>query len=195
VDYYPLTICGITRKLPLIQIGRKTKIASFSILGDAELVDKIATQMAKKLKRVDFDYLVGPEVKVVPLLQSLSEKLGKKRFIVCRKSAKQYMISPIILLPLSHFPKHSHPLVINGEDVKLLKNKKVVIIDDVVSTGITLRMVNKLMTDANAKIVTRLAVIKQGNQFDKNLKFDYLSTLPIIKDKHPIDTPIEKPIR
>ena len=185
MEHYTLVICGLTRKLPLIKVGRNTKIASFSILGDVELVEKIADEMVQKIKKTDFDYLVGPEVKVVPLLQSLSERLDKDRFIVCRKSAKQYMVSPVIIKPLSHFPKHSYPLVINGEDAKLLKGKKVIIIDDVVSTGITMRMINKLMADTGAIIVTHLAVIKQGNQFDKNLKFSYLNELPIIKEQNP----------
>lgn len=183
MNYYNLKICGLTRKLPLIKVGRNTSLASFSILGDVELVDKLADVMAEKLKKYKFNYLVGPEVKVLPLIHGVAKRLGHKRFIICRKSVKPYMIAPIILKPLSYFPKHARPLVLNGEDADLLKNKKVVIIDDVVSTGVTVRMMNKMMEKVGAEVVGVLAIAKQGKQFDEIKNFSYLTELPIFKEK------------
>lgn len=185
VDYYHLEICGLKRKLPLKGISKKTKIASFNILGDEELVDKVAQELAKKLKKYKFDFLVGPEVKVVPLIHELARRLGHKKYVVCRKSIKPHMISPFVIKPLPHFPKHVKPLVIDGVDSKLISGKRVAIVDDVVSTGVTMRMMRKLMEKVDAKVSVTAAVIKQGDsQFDEIENFIYLATLPIFKDKN-----------
>ena len=72
MEYYDLKICGLSRQLPIVPLGPKLKIASFNLLGDGELVEKVAEELAKKLEKEKFDHLVGPEVKVVPLVQVLS---------------------------------------------------------------------------------------------------------------------------
>ena len=181
-NFYELKICGLKRKLPLIPISQKTKIASFNILGDTELTQKVALALAKKLKKYNFDYLVGPEVKVVPLIYELSKRLGHKRYIICRKSVKPYMLAPAILKPLTYFPKHVRPLVIDGVDKNLLAGKKVVIVDDVVSTGVTLRMIKHLMEKIGTEVVATAAVIRQGDaQFDEIENFIYLNEPPIFK--------------
>ncbi len=89
MKYYSLNICGLKRKLPLAHISKKTLLANFSILGDVELVDTLADTLAKKLKEYKFDYLVGLEIKVVPLVNGIAKRWGQKRFILCRKSVKQ----------------------------------------------------------------------------------------------------------
>jgi adenine phosphoribosyltransferase len=180
--YYELKIGGLKRNLPIIPISKNTNIASFNIMGDVELVDKIADELVKKLKKYKFDYIVGPEVKVVPLIHELSKRFHLKNFIICRKSVKPYMISPVVLRPLSHFPKHIKPLVIDGSDKDLLKGKRVVIVDDVISTGVTIRMMKHLMEKVGAKVVCTAAVIKQGeSQFDTLEDFFCLSNIPIFK--------------
>ncbi|QQG47865.1 MAG: adenine phosphoribosyltransferase [Candidatus Woesebacteria bacterium] len=181
MEYFDLKICGLSRKLPLIRVGKNTRIASFSILGDVELTDCLADEIAKRLKKIKFDYLVGPEVKVLPLIHGVAKRLGHKRFVICRKSIKPYMISPVKLEPLSHFPKHIKPLVLNGSDSKLLKNKKIVVIDDVISTGVTMRMIAYLMKKLDAKVITYFAALKQGEQFDEIKNLTYLGELPIFR--------------
>lgn len=181
MDYFDLKICGLTRRLPLIHIGKNTRLASFSLLGDVELVEKVADELERKLKKVEFDHLVGPEVKVVPLVAELSRRLGHKRFVVCRKSVKPYMVSPVILKPLPHFPKHVRQLVIDGVDVDLIRGKKVVVVDDVVSTGVTVRMMKKLMEKVGAEVVAIAAVLRQGEQFDELGEFIFLGELPVFK--------------
>ena len=143
----------------------------------------------QKLKRVDikklkinFDYLVGPEVKAVPLIHGVAKRLGHKRFVVCRKSIKPYMTSPVVVKPLNYFPKHVKPLVLNGTDVDILKGKKVLVIDDVISTGVTMRMISHLMSKVNAEVVGYITAIKQGDQFDSLNNLIYLAQLPIFKE-------------
>ena len=181
MDYFDLTICGLKRRLPLVYVGKNTRLASFSLLGDVELVEKVADELGEKLKKLKFDYLVGPEVKVVPLVAELAHRFKHKRFVICRKSVKPYMVAPVVLKPLPHFPKHVRQLVIDGVDAELLKGKKAVVVDDVVSTGVTVRMMGKLMEKVGAEVVAIATVLKQGEQFDKLDDFIFLGELPIDK--------------
>jgi adenine phosphoribosyltransferase len=175
MNYYPLKICGLTRKLPIVALGPKLSIASFNLLGDGELVEKLAAALARKLKKTDFDYLVGPEVKVVPLLQALSKKTGKPRYVVLRKHIMGYMVKPIS-------DKTKPNLVLNGSDAILLKGKKVVIVDDVISTGRTFKVVRELMRLVNAEVVGAVAVLKQGVEQEKfEIPLFSLGTLPLFR--------------
>jgi len=182
VDYFDLSICGIERKLPLIFVGKNTRLASFNLLGDVELVDRLADELSEKLQGVTFDYLVGPEVKVVPLIHEVARRLKQKRFIICRKSVKPHMVAPVILKPLPHFPKHVRQLVLDGSDKEILKNRKVVIMDDVLSTGVTVRMMNKLMAKVGAEVVATAVVFRQGEQFEEIPNLIFLGELPIFKN-------------
>jgi len=179
MEYHQLELCGLVRRLPISHISAKTRLASFSILGDVELVDKVADDFAARLRDEQIEMIVGAELKAIPLIHGVAKRLGHKRFVVCRKSVRPYMVAPIILKPLPYFPKHVKQLVIDGRDAQVLKNKKVAIIDVVVSTGVTLRMINKLMSQVGAQVVKTLVIIKQGEQFDANLKFSHLAELPI----------------
>lgn len=175
MEYYDLDFFGLKRKLPIVPLSPKIKIASVSFLGDVELTQKAAEKLSEKLNNYDFDFLVGPEVKVVPLLFALSMKFDKKKFIVCRKSIKGYMISPRVLT-ISNNPK-INKLVLDGPDAELIRGKKVAIVDDVVSSGTTIINLEKLLTQAGAKIVVVAAIFKQSEQYQGDLL--YLSTLPV----------------
>lgn len=176
MDYYTLELCGLVRKLPIVSLGPKLKIASFNLLGDGELVEKIADSLVKEIKKFDFDYLVGPEVKVVPLLQVLAERLKKTRYIVLRKNIMGYMVKPVSL--------DSKPtLVVNGPDAELLQEKRVLIVDDVVSTGKTIGIVKALMETVGAVVVGIIAVLKQDNIQEKfDVPFFCLGRLPLFRD-------------
>ena len=140
----------------------------------------MAKELAKRLTKTKFDLFIGPEVKVVPLICALAQKFNHKKFVICRKSVKPYMVAPVILKPLDYFPKHVRQLVIDGADAQYLKNKTVVIVDDVVSTGVTIRMMGKLMEKVGAKVAATVAVLKQGQQFDKIPNFITLGEIPIL---------------
>ena len=172
MDYYTLKIGKLNRKLPIVSISPKIKIASFNLLGDCELVESLAKLLKAKLKNIRFDYLVGPEVKVVPLLQELSKLLKRKRYIICRKNIHGYMISPI--------KSRSQPrLIIDGADAEILKNKKVVILDDVVTSGKTLSVVEELMKMCGASVVAKIAVFKQEGPSTLPKDLIFLYTLPV----------------
>jgi len=181
MDTYNLEICGLKRELPLVYVGKNTRLASFSLLGDVELVSLVAEEIVKKLKETSFDYFIGPEVKVVPLIYELARRFGHSRFAICRKSIKPNMISPVIVKPLPFFPKHVRQLVLDGTDAEMLKGKKVVVVDDVISTGVTMRMMGELAKRVGAQVVATVAVLKQGKQFDKLDNILTLAELPIFK--------------
>lgn len=173
MDYYSLTIGKITRKLPLVTIGKSLKVASFNLLGDRELVEEIAPLMLDKLKDLKFDYLVGPEVKVVPLLHELAGKLGQSRYIVCRKNIHGYMVAPVR-------SGNKDGLVLNGQDADLIKGKKVVVVDDVVTSGNTLEIMDDLVKKAGGEVICHLAIIKQGDAPLKTSgKVIFLGKLPV----------------
>jgi adenine phosphoribosyltransferase len=175
MEDYILKLCGLSRKLPIVLLGPKLKIASFNLLGDGELVEKVAEELAKKIRKKEFDYLVGPEVKVVPLLQALSKRLKKPRYIILRKNIMGYMTKPVI-------NKSKPTLVLNGPDAEILRGKRVVIVDDVVSTGRTIRVVQEMMKTVGAEVVGAVAVIKQGEKEEEiDIPFTFLGTLPLFK--------------
>jgi len=172
MNYYTLKIGGITRELPIVSIRANLKVASVNLLGDTELVEIIAKEIQNKLRNIKFDYFVGPEVKVVPLLHTLSRLFKSDRYVVCRKNIYGYMVSPVKSNLKNSF-------VINGPDINLLKGKRVVIVDDVVTTGSTFYAIEKLMEMIEAKVVAKIAVFKQGDNLHINNKDTmFISSLP-----------------
>lgn len=181
METYTIELYGLKRTLPLVHIGRQTKLANFTLLGDIELVDALADAFTEKLRALAFDYMVAVEVKVVPLVHGIAKRLGHKRFVVCRKRVKPYMVDPIIMRPPPDYPKHVLPLVINGRDTVFLKGKRVIVMDDVVSTGMTMRLMHALMEKVGATVVACAAVLRQGEQFTQLPNFLFVADLPIVK--------------
>jgi len=175
--FYELKVCGLTRRLPVIQIAENLWIASFVMLGDAQLVNVCAGALATRLAEADFDIMLGPEAKVVPLLQSIATLLGHQRYVVCRKSVKAYMQDPLVVEVESITTKGKQKLVLDGVDVQRVKGKRVAVVDDVVSTGGTLEAVEALVKQAGGEVVCRAAVLKEGDQPFEGLIF--LETLPV----------------
>jgi len=173
VKYYFLKIGKINRNLPIVALTPKIKVASFNLLGDRELVNFLAKRLALKIKSLDFDFLIGPEVKVVPLLHELSKLLKQDKYVICRKEIHGYMVSPIK-------SRQKGGLVLNGTDAELIKGKKVVIVDDVVSTGATIYEVEFLAKLAGAEIVAKVALFRQGNRLHPKQKgIIFLGELPV----------------
>jgi len=175
MDYYTFHFCGLVRKLPLVSLGPKLKIASLNLLGDGELVEVSARALAQKLKDIDFDILVGPEVKVVSLLHVLSQILGKSQYIVCRKKIHGYMTNPIT-------SGRRPALVLNGPDAELIRDKKVVIVDDVISTGHTLKAMKELTEQSGGNVVANAVIAKQGQGLLERIEnFIFLTELPLFR--------------
>jgi adenine phosphoribosyltransferase len=175
--YYDIDIRDMKRRLPVVKVKEGLWIASFVILGDVELTSHCADELKKELEKLEFDYLVGPEAKVLPLLHIVAERLGFKDYIVCRKERKAYMKDAVVYDVKSITTQRKQQLVLNGSDAEKIKGKKVVLLDDVVSTGGTFNSMEKILEKAGAEIVGRAAVLKEGDTYKKDVI--YLEELPI----------------
>jgi adenine phosphoribosyltransferase len=174
IDFY-----GIKRQLPLTFISTNKQIATFTIIGDVELTEKTGEELEKqlRLKNIKPDCFVGPGTNILCLVHHMAKRYHQLRYIILRKSISNYMISPDVQLPWRNAPKHAKKLVINGTDGAYVKGKKVVLIDDVVSTGTTIRMLEDMMIRLGAEVVAKCAIFKQGTRQINGLI--HLSSLPI----------------
>lgn len=179
--YYELKLCGLTRKLPKVQVAPGLSIASFVMLGDTELVEKCADALVEKLKAAGpIDYIVTPEAKGIPLAHALAVRLGID-YVVVRKSVKAYMEEPLVCEVKSITTEQAQKLVLDGVDVKKLAGKKVCVVDDVVSTGGSLRALETLLSKTECTIAARAAaLLEEGGRSGEGLF--YIDILPIFKD-------------
>jgi len=153
-------IAGVRRELPIVQVGPDVAVALLNLLGDTELTEAAAEELAKRLPP-EAETLVTPEVKAVPLAHALSRITGKP-YVVARKTEKPYMINPISRQVLSITTGKPQLLVLDGADVPLIRGKKVAIVDDVVSTGSTLSGLRELIESVGGQVVAVLAVFTEG---------------------------------
>ena len=172
---YTLHVAGLTRELPIIKLSYDLSIASFVILGDTEIVKKTAPMIAKKLPEVDF--VVTAEAKGIPLAYEISKVLNLDEYIVARKSVKAYMEEPIEVEVNSITTTNSQKLYLNNQDANKIKGKRVVLIDDVISTGQSLKALERLVEKAGGKVVAKAAILAEGDA--KNRKdIIFLEALP-----------------
>ncbi|SDE40926.1 adenine phosphoribosyltransferase [Thermus arciformis] len=155
-----MEIAGVKRELPIVQVGPDVAVALLNLLGDTELTEAAAEELAKRLPP-EVDTLVTPEVKAVPLAHALSRITGKP-YVVARKTEKPYMINPVSRQVLSITTGKPQLLVLDGADVPLIRGKKVAIVDDVVSTGSTLAGLRELIESVGGEVVAVLAVFTEG---------------------------------
>jgi len=175
VKTYTLEICGLKRELPIIPISDELSIASFVILGDTELVCRVAPELVKRLPEVD--KLVSAEAKGIPLIHEVSRIMGMN-YIVARKSVKAYMENPVIVEVESITTHGKQTLCLNGIDAEKIKGKRVAIIDDVISTGASVAAVEKLVKKAGGRIVAKAAILAEGDAVNRD-DIIYLGTLPL----------------
>ncbi len=162
-ETYSIDIAGIHRELPLFEIKPGLRIAILNILGDTELVQACARELGKKLKAVDHDVLVTAEAKSIPLVHALSVET-KKPYIILRKTYKPYMGDAIKAETLSITTGQPQILILDEKDRDTIKGKKVVIVDDVISTGSTLQGMRMILDKAGVTIVAEAAILTEGDR-------------------------------
>ena len=170
-----MTIAGLERHLPICPVNEKLDIAAFVIFGDAELTVAAAAELIKKCP--EFDFIVAPEAKAIPLAHEMSRQSGKKYFI-CRKGAKLYMKEPVSVHVRSITTDAVQTLYIDGLEGEQLRGKRVLILDDVISTGESLIAVNKLLEKFDADIVGQAAILAEGDAADRD-DIIFLEKLPL----------------
>lgn len=160
---YSIEIAGVYRQLPLFEVQPGLRIAVLNILGDTELVQACAAALAKKLGSVDFDVLVTAEAKSIPVAHALALEINKP-YVVLRKVYRPYMGETIQAETLSITTGKPQSLFLDEKDRGLLLGKRVVLLDDVISTGSTLNGMKQVMEKAGATVVAEAAILTEGEK-------------------------------
>jgi adenine phosphoribosyltransferase len=176
---FTLSIGAVVRQLPVVRVSASLSIASFVMLGDTELVEAAAEALVShpSFPRDSVDLLVCPEAKAIPLTHAIAVRLGLN-YVVVRKNVKSYMQEPLVESVSSITTAGKQTLVLDGPDCAALSGKKVCIIDDVVSTGGSLRSLENLLAKTGCKVVGKAAVLlEEGGYAGTDLV--YLARLPV----------------
>jgi adenine phosphoribosyltransferase len=177
---YTVDVAGMKRDLPLFEIKPGLKIAILNILGDTEFVQHCAKELSKKLGNISYDVLITAESKSIPLAYALSLET-KKPYVILRKSYKPYMGKALQAETLSITTGQPQTLFLDEKDTALMYGKKVVIIDDVISTGSTLQGMRLLIQKSGAQIVAEAAIFTEGERA-KWREIISLGHLPVFTD-------------
>lgn len=178
---YTLEVGSLTRELPIIPISDTLSIASFVLLGDTEMTVVAAPLLAEKLPAVDV--LITAEAKGIPFVHELSKHLNMPRYIVARKSIKAYMEDPLITKVHSITTKKEQLLCLDRLDAEFIKGKRVALIDDVISSGESLRALAELVDSAGANIVAQAAILAEGDAADRE-DILFLEKLPLFPNEN-----------
>lgn len=162
-DTYTVRIEGVTRHLPLFAVSPQLRIAVLNLLGDSDLTSAAARGLAKKLAHIGADVLVTAEAKSIPLIYHLAIEMNKP-WVVLRKAYKPYMGDALSVETLSITTGKPQTLYLDEKDHALVKGKRVVLVDDVISTGSTLQGMRLLMDKAGADVVAEAAVFTEGER-------------------------------
>lgn len=184
-EFYSMTIAGLERSLPLCPISDTLNIGAFVIFGDPELTTACAVELNKRCP--EHDILITAESKGIPLICEMARLNNNERYVLARKSPKLYMRNVFSAEVRSITTDHKQVLYLDGADAERMKGKRVVIVDDVISTGESLRALEALVTQAGGNIVGRMAILAEG---DATTRTDivYLEKLPLFdKEGEPLE--------
>ena len=162
-ETYSIEIAGVKRELPLFEIKPGLRIAILNILGDTELVQACALALGKEIKKFEYDILVTAEAKSIPLAHALSVET-KKPYVILRKTYKPYMGDALKAETLSITTGQPQVLILDEKDRKAIQGKKVIILDDVISTGSTLQGMRMILDKSNAIVVAEAAILTEGDR-------------------------------
>lgn len=174
-DFYEMTIAGLKRQLPICEANEHLDIAAFVIFGDVELTVAAATELLKKSP--EFDYVLTAEAKGIPLGYEVARQAGKPYF-VARKGTKLYMKEPFGVEVKSITTDHVQHLYLDKNEADQMNGKRVLIVDDVISTGESLKAVEELVKQTGANIVGEAAILAEGDAADRD-DIIFLEPLPL----------------
>ncbi len=174
--FYPIEVAGLKRNLRLFPVSEKISIAAFILLGDAELTVCCAKELLKRAP--EFDYMLTAEAKSIPLIHEMARQCGASRYFVARKHMKLYMGKALEATVHSITTAGEQKLYLPEEDVSLFKGKRILIVDDVISTGESLRAMEQLVAKAGGIVCGRLAVLAEGKATERN-DIQFLAPLPL----------------
>ncbi|MBQ4093643.1 MAG: adenine phosphoribosyltransferase [Oscillospiraceae bacterium] len=179
MEYYELHVAGLTRQLPICKVNDEISFAAFIMFSDVELT--VATAEALLKKCPEFDVIVTAEAKGIPLAYEMSRQCGKK-YIVARKMSKLYMHDPIEVEVKSISTAKKQTLWLDRNEMDEIKGKRVLIVDDVISTGGSLLGLEALVNRAEGEIVGKATVLAEGEAADRP-DLIYLEVLPVFANE------------
>ena len=177
---YKLKIAEIERDLPLCPLNDQLQIAAFVMFGDVELTEVSARELLKLAP--EFDVMITAESKGIPLVYEMTRLSGRNRYILARKSPKLYMRNVIRYEVKSITTAANQALYLDGDDAKYLSGKRVLIVDDVISTGASLTALEQLVESAGGSIVGKMAVLAEGDAIERE-DIRVLAPLPLFDAK------------
>ncbi len=162
---YEMDIAGLQRELPLCRVTDDLYIGAFVMFGDVELTVHCAAELLKLAP--EYDYIIAPEAKAIPLLYEMARQSGAEKYFLARKGAKAYMTGVFEVEVRSITTMHIQKLVIDTEDAKMINGKRMLIVDDVISTGESLHAMEELVTRAGGIIAGKMAVLAEGDAYNR----------------------------
>ena len=163
---YEMDIAGLKRDLPICPVTDDLSIGAFVMFGDVELTVHCAAELLKLAP--EYDYLIAPEAKAIPLLYEMARQSGAEKYFLARKGAKAYMSGVFEVEVKSITTAAVQKLVIDTADAELIKGKRMLILDDVISTGESLRAMETLVTEAGGIIAGKMAVLAEGDAINRD---------------------------
>ncbi len=178
---YEMTIAGLKRELSLCPVAEDLYIAPFIMFGDPEITVAAAAELLKKVP-AEYDYMLTAEAKSIPLIHEMARQSGAETYFIARKKMKVYLTNALHVTVHSITTQNEQDLYLSGEDAAKIKGKKILIVDDVISTGDSLRAMEELVTQAGGEIVGRMAVLAEGKAQSRD-DIIYLEKLPVFNAK------------
>ena len=183
--FYTMTIAGLERKLPICRVNDQLYIAGFVIFGDQELTVACARELLKKAPA--YDYIITAEAKGIPLAHEMARQAGNAKYMLARKGPKLYMKDIFEVAVRSITTAKEQHLYLDGADAELMKGKRILVVDDVISTGESLTALEALVEKAGGIVCGRMAILAEGDAQDRE-DLIYLEKLPLF---HPDGTIME----
>ena len=175
---YSMHVAGLDRELPLCKVADNFYIGAFILFGDAELTVACAEHLLKRIPADSYDYMLTAEAKSIPLIHEMARQSGAKRYFVARKGTKVYMTDPIHVCVHSITTQRQQELYLGAEDCELIRGKRILVVDDVISTGDSLKAMEELVAQAGGTVVGRAAVLAEGDSLGRS-DLTYLAPLPV----------------
>ena len=174
--YYRMNVAGLDRDLPICKVTDSLYIAGFVIFGDQELTVACARELLARAP--EYDYIITAEAKGIPLAHEMARQAGDAKYILARKAPKLYMTDMFSSTVRSITTAKEQTLYLDGGDAKLMEGKKILIVDDVISTGESLRALEVLVEKAGGIICGRMAILAEGEAQERP-DLIYLEKLPL----------------
>ncbi|MBO5375109.1 MAG: adenine phosphoribosyltransferase [Clostridia bacterium] len=176
MKYYNMKIAGLDRALPICRVNDSLYIAGFVIFGDPELTTACAKALLERAP--EYDYMITAEAKGIPLIHEMARLQGNQKYMLARKGPKLYMTNILSVSVNSITTAKEQKLYLDGADAELMRGKRILIVDDVISTGESLHALEELVKQAGGEIVGKMAILAEGDAIDRK-DLIYLEPLPL----------------